>query len=168
MFPKSRYKFYSFQREKNVSLPKFIFPGVWFERKNQGLSVKMIRITAAFMSFRWHVYIGKTISPPNDPITSNVFELDGFVNWLNNWSGKKHHRSTFDSWLLQSDWKTLVRWGGTKYHYSKIVLAKEFLMDKEMQDTVDSDMLQTHDELHINLTMDGADKSHPSRKRDDK
>lgn len=166
MFPSSRYKFYSFQTEKDISLPKFIVPGIWFERKNQGLSVKVVRITTAFMSYRWHIYIGKTISPPNDPITSNVFELDNFVNWLNHWSGKKHHRSTFDSWLLQSDWKTLVRWGGTKYHYSKIVLAKEFLMDKEMQGhTVDNASMQIPDELDINLTLD---KTNSSKKRNDK
>ncbi len=145
-----RPKFYFFQKEKGPSLPKFVVPGVWWERRRQGMEISTIRISVGFLNWRWHWYFGRVTPPPAGPINSAVFPLDSFVNWMNNWAGTRITRAQFDSWLLQSEWKSLVRWGGSQYHYSKILLAKEFLNASE-EHALD---VVNPDPLDLNLTLD--------------
>lgn len=147
-----RPKFYFFQKEKDPSLPKFVVPGVWWEHRRQGMEIAMVRVTIGFWGWRWHWYFGQVTPPPSGPINSAAFQLDAFVNWMNNWAGTTTSRAQFDSWLLQSDWKTLVRWGGTRYHYSKILLAKEFLSASEDHAL---DVVRP-DPLDVNITLDDS------------
>lgn len=145
-------KFYFFRKEKDTSLPKFIIPGVWWERRRQGMEIVMFRISVGFWCWRWHCYFGQVTPPPPGPINSEAFQLDQFVQWMNNWAGSSATRAQFDSWLLQSEWKNIVRWGGAQYHYSKILLAKDFLSATEDHslDVIISDPMD------IQLTLDDS------------
>lgn len=145
-------KFYFFRREKDPSLPKFILPGVWWETRRQGLEITMWRITIGLWTFRWHYYFGRVTPPPAGPINSPQFKLDGFLQWMNsnNWSQSKVTRSEFDSWLLQSEWKTVVRWGGCQYHYTRILLAREFLNATENKSVNNIGL----DDLDLKITVD--------------
>lgn len=145
-------KFYFFRKEKDFSLPKFIIPGVWWESRRQGMEISMVRVTIGFWYWRWHCCFGEVTPPPAGPINAAFFQLDTFVQWMNNWASTNATRAQFDSWLLQSEWKTLVRWGGSQYHYSKILLAKEFLNATENQ-SLDS---VNPDPMDIKLTLDDS------------
>lgn len=131
LIPGRRPKFYFYQKEFHPSLPVFVLPGLWWERKRQGLEIRMLRVSVGFLRRRWHWYFGTITTAPAGSLTSESFQVSSLVQWLSTWSGRKIEQTDFEAWLLQSEWKTLVRWGGAKYHYSRILLGKEFLSDTE-------------------------------------
>ena len=125
--PTTRYGFYFFEKTKDLSLPLVVWPSVWVEHRRQGLEIDMKRITLGWLHYRLTWYLGRVIPPSVAPLNAPVHGLDDFFSWAQEWSKSTWRRSEFDQWLQHSEWKTLVRWGGARYHYSRIVLAKEFL-----------------------------------------
>ena len=126
-FKKSIKKFHYFQWEKNRRLAFFFLPAIWKENNHHGLEVHTSRFTLCFLRYRCHWYFGKITPMPNQPFESPIYGLNSFIKWAALWSKKPFSSKDFNIWLAQSDWKILVRWGGAKYHYSKIILAQEFL-----------------------------------------
>ena len=127
--------FYAIDREHKPVLPKFVFPSVWFEHRRQGLEVNIVRVTFAWWTYRLHVHVGKTTPAPLGVWDAPELGVRDFVTWASAWSKNawpdvSWSQDSVEKWLQQSEWKMLVRWGGAKYHYSRIILAKEFLLSQ--------------------------------------
>lgn len=136
--PGANNHFYSIHYEKNAMLPVFLFPAFWWESKQQGLEVHLTRFTIGWWNVRLHILTGYLTPPSSLPLTEPVHGMEEFLQWAAHWSKsdnpKMWSKQSFDRWLQRSEWKSLMRWGGTKYHYSRILLAKEYLVSQNQTD----------------------------------
>lgn len=122
-----KYWFYEFKRQDSFAIPLMILPSIWLEDKHQGLLTKSYRITAGFLRYRFYLYFGYKMPEPNSPITSAEYGLEKFSKWISKWARKKISQKEVEAWAQTSEFKTLIRHGGTNIHYGKIILGRDYM-----------------------------------------
>lgn len=144
-------KFFHAELEKSTSLPFFVFPAVWVESKKMGLSTSSFRVTLGLFRYRWHMQFGKRYEHPNPSMKLPA----GFADWASDWSKSSISLHEFESWLRQSSFQEVVRWGGSNYHYTKIILVREFVnaRSKSLAAKV-SHQIQGPDDVSLDITWD--------------
>ena len=114
------------EREYSGLLAFVLFPTVYWETRQKGLSVKTTRITLAFARLRLHFHVGCRLEPP---VLGENFLSPAFVNWASSWAKQPLSQKDMQRWVLQNpQWRYIVAWGGAHLHYSKILLVREYLL----------------------------------------
>ena len=120
-----------FERERDGMLPFMLWPALWWETRQQGMEIQTTRFTLGWAHYRAHAYWGRRQPISGAALSSAEFGLDEFASWMSAWSKRTVLKVSLEKWLQGSDWSALVRLGGAKNHYSRIVLGREFLAHDE-------------------------------------
>lgn len=156
---KSGRHFMIYGHEKNALSPFFILPTVWFERRHQGLRVTVRRWTFTWGCHRFHCGLGAVSRPVQGPWSNPSYQLDGFHEWAKIWLSKSWpqkiswDRTSFEKWLDQSDHKQVVAWGGASFHYSRILLAREYVSQEASSPSKTFGAFPQNEDMDVELSL---------------
>ena len=138
------------EKEQSGLLAFVLFPTVFLESRQKGLSIKTTRISLAFARMRLHIHIGQRIEPP---VLPEQFLTPQFMNWASSFAKQPLSKGHLEQWVLQHhQWRYIVAWGGDKLHYSKILLIREYLLDLNQPKSNPRSSLSPDDDVDLDIS----------------
>lgn len=122
--------FYFLEKKYSRKYVFFILPSCWIDKKRMGIEIHVIRFSLGWGYYRIHLNIGQVKIFNQGSILQEEFGISEYIIWLSQFIQKKIDQSAFQNWIIQSDWKNIIRWGGLKYHYIRILIAKDFVFSQ--------------------------------------
>jgi hypothetical protein len=120
-------RFFSQSREHSGLFPFVWWPSVSSQKRVTGPALITKCITISWGRSRWHLFWGRVGSPFPGPLSAPELGLPEFVVWFRRWANKSISVAEVASWAQRSGWDDVIRWGGARTWYGRLVIGRAFL-----------------------------------------
>jgi hypothetical protein len=120
-------RFFSRSRERSGLLPLVWWPCVSSQKRVTGPALSTTCLTLSWGRTRWHFFWGRVGSPFPGTLSAPELGLSEFVVWFERWARRRASVEEIAAWAQHSGWSDMIRWGGARTWYGRLVLGRAFL-----------------------------------------
>lgn len=120
-------RFFSRSKERSGLFPFVWWPSLSSQKRVTGPALSTSCLTISWGRVRWHLFWGRVGTPSPGPLSAPELGLPEFVVWFRRWVNQPISVAEVAAWAQRSGWADVIRWGGARTWYGRLVLGRAFL-----------------------------------------